>query len=97
MRSLGSDYLAYALIDAVIDNYYPVLEVYAERLDEHLLSGRPPLPEMLEREQLARAEPEWRHGLLDPAAGPTRELRNQKARRRRRPSVGSGRSHCGRV
>src|SRR5688572_28593352 len=34
MRTLGSDYLAYALIDAVIDNYYPVLEVYAERLDE---------------------------------------------------------------
>lgn len=34
MRALGSDYLAYALIDAVIDNYYPVLEVYAERLDE---------------------------------------------------------------
>jgi len=34
MQTLGSDYLAYALIDAVIDNYYPVLEVYAERLDE---------------------------------------------------------------
>jgi magnesium transporter len=34
MRTLGSDYLAYALIDAVIDNYYPVLEIYAERLDE---------------------------------------------------------------
>jgi len=34
MRSLGSDYLAYALIDAVIDNYYPVLEVYATRLDD---------------------------------------------------------------
>jgi magnesium transporter len=34
MRTLGSDYLAYALIDAAIDNYYPVLEVYAERLDE---------------------------------------------------------------
>jgi magnesium transporter len=34
MRQLGSDYLAYALIDAAIDNYYPVLEVYAERLDE---------------------------------------------------------------
>jgi magnesium transporter len=33
MRQLGSDYLAYALIDATIDNYYPVLEVYAERLD----------------------------------------------------------------
>jgi magnesium transporter len=34
MQTLGSDYLAYALIDAAIDNYYPVLEVYAERLDE---------------------------------------------------------------
>lgn len=34
MRQLGTDYLGYALIDAVIDNYYPVLEVYAERLDE---------------------------------------------------------------
>jgi magnesium transporter len=34
MRQLGSDYLAYALIDAAIDHYYPVLEVYAERLDE---------------------------------------------------------------
>jgi magnesium transporter len=33
-RQLGSDYLAYSLIDAVIDNFYPVLEVYAERLDE---------------------------------------------------------------
>jgi len=34
MRALGSDYLAYALIDSVIDNYYPVLEVYALRLDD---------------------------------------------------------------
>ncbi len=31
---LGSGYLAYALIDAAIDAYYPVLEGYAERLDE---------------------------------------------------------------
>jgi magnesium transporter len=34
MRRLGSDYLAYTLIDAAIDNYYPVLEGYAERLDQ---------------------------------------------------------------
>lgn len=33
IRTGGSDYLAYALIDAVIDSYYPVLETYAERLD----------------------------------------------------------------
>jgi magnesium transporter len=31
--SRGPDYLAYALIDAAIDAYYPVLEVYSERLD----------------------------------------------------------------
>lgn len=34
IRSAGSDYLAYALIDAVIDAYFPAVEVYAERLDE---------------------------------------------------------------
>lgn len=33
IRKSGSDYLAYALIDAVVDSYYPVLETYAERLD----------------------------------------------------------------
>jgi magnesium transporter len=33
IRASGSDYLAYALIDAAIDAYYPVLEVYAERID----------------------------------------------------------------
>lgn len=31
---LKSDYLAYALIDAVIDAYYPVLEQFGERLEE---------------------------------------------------------------
>jgi magnesium transporter len=33
LRTSGSDYLAYAMIDAVVDAYYPVLEVYAERID----------------------------------------------------------------
>jgi magnesium transporter len=32
MRSLGTDYLAYAILDAVVDSYYPVME----RLGEHL-------------------------------------------------------------
>ncbi len=34
IRSAGPDYLAYALLDAVIDDYYPVLEEYGERLDD---------------------------------------------------------------
>ena len=33
IRKSGSDYLAYALIDAVVDSFYPVLETYAEKLD----------------------------------------------------------------
>jgi magnesium transporter len=33
MRSSGSDYLTYALIDAVIDGYFPVLEGFGDELD----------------------------------------------------------------
>ena len=33
IRTAGPDYLAYALIDAVVDSYFPVLETYGERLD----------------------------------------------------------------
>jgi magnesium transporter len=33
MRSRGVDYLAYALIDALIDSYFPILERYGERID----------------------------------------------------------------
>lgn len=34
IRSQGADYLAYCLIDAIIDGYFPVLEDYGERLEE---------------------------------------------------------------
>jgi magnesium transporter len=34
MRSRGADYLAYALIDALIDAYFPILERYGELIDE---------------------------------------------------------------
>jgi len=33
IRSAASDYLAYAIVDAVIDHYFPVLEGYGERLE----------------------------------------------------------------
>ncbi len=33
-KSYGADYLAYALLDAVVDGYFPVLEQYGERLEE---------------------------------------------------------------
>jgi magnesium transporter len=34
IRSMGPDYLAYALIDAIVDAYFPVLEHYSERLND---------------------------------------------------------------
>lgn len=34
VRKAGADYLAYALLDAVIDGYFPVLENYGERIEE---------------------------------------------------------------
>lgn len=33
IRESGADYLAYALIDAIIDSYYPVVEQFADLLD----------------------------------------------------------------
>jgi magnesium transporter len=44
IRTVGADYLAYAIIDAVIDGYFPVLDQYSDRLDkleEGLTSNRP--------------------------------------------------------
>lgn len=35
MRTLGADYLLYALIDSVIDSYFPTLERIGNTLDEH--------------------------------------------------------------
>lgn len=32
-RASGSDYLAYAILDAIVDSYFPVLEEYGERLE----------------------------------------------------------------
>ncbi len=34
IRAAGADYLAYALIDAVIDSYFPVVEQFADHLDD---------------------------------------------------------------
>lgn len=34
IRSSGPDYLMYALLDAVIDSYFPVVDAFVERLDQ---------------------------------------------------------------
>jgi magnesium transporter len=33
IRRSGADYLAYVLIDTVVDNYFPILDIYGERLE----------------------------------------------------------------
>jgi magnesium transporter len=50
LRKLGPDYLLYALLDAVIDHYFVVLEAFGERietLEEELTED--PSPELLHR------------------------------------------------
>jgi magnesium transporter len=34
IRQKGADYLAYALIDAIVDGFFPVLELYGEQLED---------------------------------------------------------------
>ena len=34
IRNQGADYLAYAILDAIVDNYFPILEALGDKLDE---------------------------------------------------------------
>lgn len=71
IRQLGADYLAYALVDVVVDKYFAVLERLDERgeyLEDQVLAR--PTPETLrEIHELKRAIVEFRHALW-----PLREL-----------------------
>ncbi|MFH1314252.1 MAG: magnesium/cobalt transporter CorA [Candidatus Eisenbacteria bacterium] len=49
IRKMGADYLAYALIDAVVDNYFLILEKFGERIEgmeDELIAN--PSPEALQ-------------------------------------------------
>jgi magnesium transporter len=55
VREVGADYLAYLLIDAVVDAYFPVVDVLAERmhaLEEEALQPRAPEDTMVRLTQL---------------------------------------------
>jgi magnesium transporter len=71
IRTMGPDYLAYALIDALVDEFFPVLETYGERV------------ETLEDEVVLRPSPQVLHDVhqikrdllvLRRAAWPERDL-----------------------
>ncbi|MEW5791822.1 MAG: magnesium/cobalt transporter CorA [Pseudomonadota bacterium] len=76
-RSLGADYLAYALIDVVVDHYFVVLERFGNRIEEVesrlVLHGHPqsvPAIQRLKRDAI----------LLRKTAWPLRELLNELRR-----------------
>jgi magnesium transporter len=57
IRQRGADYLAYALLDAIIDGFFPVLEDYGERielLETEVISA--PTPQTLEKIHQVRRE-----------------------------------------
>jgi magnesium transporter len=57
IRGSGSDYLAYAILDTVIDHYFPLLETYGERLEEiHEQIAEQPTPEVLEQIHAIRSD-----------------------------------------
>lgn len=77
VRQLGADYLAYLILDTLIDNYFPVLEDYGERIEllEDLIVADPSQKTLKEiysirRELLALRRSIW----------PLRNLFNQLTR-----------------
>jgi magnesium transporter len=56
LRRAGADYLAYSVIDAIVDHYFPVAESYADRLDdiEDEAVGRPTRDTMNRLHQVKR-------------------------------------------
>ena len=57
IRERGADYLAYAIVDAIIDGFFPVLEDYGERIEdlENEVVSKP-TPQTLEKIHQVRRE-----------------------------------------
>jgi magnesium transporter len=55
-RRMGPDYLAYALMDAIVDNYFAVLEKTAERIEhvEHRVAEKPRPEDLAQIHELRR-------------------------------------------
>ncbi|MGH8742320.1 MAG: magnesium/cobalt transporter CorA, partial [Burkholderiales bacterium] len=73
MRGRGVDYLAYALIDALVDSYFPLLESYGEQLEalEEQVIARPEPARVVQIQRLRRELLEVRRALW-----PQREVLN---------------------
>lgn len=74
LRHSGPDYLAYALLDAVIDRYFPVLEALQDHFEELETVLRSPADGAMERIQSARAELREARRAIVPLRDVTRAL-----------------------
>lgn len=77
IREMGTDYLAYSLIDSIVDNYFVILEKLGERielLEDELLDN--PTPDTLEELHVLRNEMIF----LRKSAWPLREVSNNLLR-----------------
>jgi magnesium transporter len=79
LRTHGADYLAYALIDSVIDHYFPFLEVLGDRLEliEDVVVANPRRQSVSALHDLKRQLLSLRH-----AVWPSRELLSALSRQR---------------
>lgn len=77
MRSLGCDYLAYAVLDAIVDKYFGILDLMAEDCEtlEDALLSHPSNKELNDLHQLKRASIELRRSVW-----PLREVINHLTR-----------------
>jgi magnesium transporter len=77
MRRTGTDYLGYAILDSVVDHYFPVLDIVSERLEslEDEVLERPS-PEIVARIQGVRRE----LNALRRAVWPLRDVLNELMR-----------------
>src|SRR6185295_2174091 len=64
-RFLSPDYLTYALLDAAIDEYFPILELFGDRLDalEDRIVDRPDRHVIADTHQLKRELQQMRRNL----------------------------------
>jgi magnesium transporter len=77
IRKRGADYLAYALIDAVVDHYFQILETMAETVEElEVAVLEDPKPDVMHRIHSLRQE----MLVVRRAVWPLRELTNSLAR-----------------
>lgn len=86
VRSSGADYLAYSLVDALVDSLYPVLEKYGEwieALEDHILHS--PDGDMLEKVHQIKRDLLW----MRRTAWPHREL-VQALERHESPLISDG-------